>query len=661
MARASKKREAGRGGGGRRLRKTLDRAERLLDAGNAVKAAGLVEDVLTEAPEYAAAHHLVARILAQGGNLADALAHAEHAAGLAPDDGDHLKTFAQLLQAAGRDADALAVFRRACQHAPNSADAAANLGFQLRRMGDLAGALEAFGRAVALDGGHVNAYLGWVDLLGRATTPGFDAALSAELLGALEGTLSAPEELAPAIARQLRHKYAPEYAFDPDDPLLAAYLSRCLNVDPAMEAALRAERARLAGLGTGNWQPRDGAMAALIALQGFINEYVMSESAAEATALAERAARLEATLAAGDMPDTNGILGFAMYRPLSALAEAGAGATVADAEAGALSDVVRLTLVNALEERRLRESIPSLSEIGDETSRKVRAQYEQHPYPRWTAPTPQAAVHPAAMLRGQFRHFEPPAFVGETLSVLIAGCGTGRHTAAVSQAFPKARITAIDLSLASIAYGKRVLAELGIGRDIRMIQADILDAARLDGPFDMIQSVGVLHHMAEPIAGWRVLAGLLRPGGVMKIGLYAERGRKGVLKCRDIIAAEGIGSTDADMRAFRRRLLDGQDRNRDFDKVMERADFYSLSMCRDLLFHVQEVCYTPARIKSELAELGLDFIGFEDVEALGLAQPYRERFPGDANLDDLDNWEALEVSLDDPPEGYVFWCRKPGP
>jgi hypothetical protein len=35
-----------------------------------------------------------------------------------------------------------------------------------------------------------------------------------------------------------------------------------------------------------------------------------------------------------------------------------------------------------------------------------------------------------------------------------------------------------------------------------------------------IEAVGVLHHMEDPLAGWRVLCGLLRLGGFMQIGLY---------------------------------------------------------------------------------------------------------------------------------------------
>ena len=40
--------------------------------------------------------------------------------------------------------------------------------------------------------------------------------------------------------------------------------------------------------------------------------------------------------------------------------------------------------------------------------------------------------------------------------------------------------------------------------------------------FDIIESAGVLHHMSEPMTGWRVLTDLLKPSGLMRIGLYSE-------------------------------------------------------------------------------------------------------------------------------------------
>ena len=73
---------------------------------------------------------------------------------------------------------------------------------------------------------------------------------------------------------------------------------------------------------------------------------------------------------------------------------------------------------------------------------------------------------------------------------------------------------AVDLSLASLAYAQRKSNELSF-TNIDYLQADILHLHQMGKEFDIIESAGVLHHMDEPMAGWRVLVDLLKPGGLM--------------------------------------------------------------------------------------------------------------------------------------------------
>ena len=75
------------------------------------------------------------------------------------------------------------------------------------------------------------------------------------------------------------------------------------------------------------------------------------------------------------------------------------------------------------------------------------------------------------------------------------------------------------------------LLRLGL-TNLEYLQADILKLDHLEQEFDIIESVGVLHHMDEPMAGWRVLVDLLKPGGLMKIGLYSELARQPY--CREL-------------------------------------------------------------------------------------------------------------------------------
>ena len=111
--------------------------------------------------------------------------------------------------------------------------------------------------------------------------------------------------------------------------------------------------------------------------------------------------------------------------------------------------------------------------------------------------------------------------LSEAPQILVAGCGTGQHALVTASRFKNSHITAIDLSLNSLAYAKRKTDEFGI-TNIDYLQADILDLGMLGKQFDVIESAGVLHHMAEPLAGWKVLTDCLKPGGLMKIGLYSE-------------------------------------------------------------------------------------------------------------------------------------------
>ena len=58
------------------------------------------------------------------------------------------------------------------------------------------------------------------------------------------------------------------------------------------------------------------------------------------------------------------------------------------------------------------------------------------------------------------------------------------------------------------------------------------------------------------MAGWKVLTGCLKQGGLMKIGLYSELARqKASAKIRDEISELGIGSSDAEMKLFREIII----------------------------------------------------------------------------------------------------------
>ncbi len=171
-------------------------------------------------------------------------------------------------------------------------------------------------------------------------------------------------------------------------------------------------------------------------------------------------------------------------------------------------------------------------------SEKVRQQYEENPYPRWSklfAENQALPVDPYIRMRFPGAPYKP---IGDRVpDILIAGCGTGMHAIQRALQFSPANVLAIDLSLSSLSYAIRKTNELGL-TNLRYAQADIL-ALGSDKTFDVGDSSGVLHHLKNPLDGWRRLAGLVRPGGLMHIGLYSAIARKDINAARDHLANRG--------------------------------------------------------------------------------------------------------------------------
>jgi SAM-dependent methyltransferase len=201
---------------------------------------------------------------------------------------------------------------------------------------------------------------------------------------------------------------------------------------------------------------------------------------------------------------------------------------------------------------------------------------------------------------------------------------------------PLGQLLAVDISRASLAYAMRRCGELGL-RTVRFAQADILRLGALEERFDLIECSGVLHHMKDPMAGWRVLLSLLKPGGFMKLGLYSELARRHIVAAREQV--EGLEVREARERIF---ALPADHPAR---RVATRRDFYSASGARDLILHVQEHRFTIAQLTRAIAELGVEFLGFE--------------LPEKRLAMSLDEWQAYEAAAPDTfASMYQFWIRK---
>jgi 2-polyprenyl-3-methyl-5-hydroxy-6-metoxy-1,4-benzoquinol methylase len=393
-----------------------------------------------------------------------------------------------------------------------------------------------------------------------------------------------------------------------------------------------------------------------IARQCYINEYVYHCTTEENDGVTRLRDAIAMRIAEAKPVPGALVAALASYSPLTSLPDCQhlSGVMTEPPLAGLFSQQVR----EPGQEDGYRAALPKLTPIDDETSRLVERQYEDYPYPRWVrSPSTDGTVPFVAFLASELGLASPRfARPSDRVDVLIAGCGTGQQSIQTAQRFPAARILAVDLSTASLAYAKRKTHELGIV-NIEYAQADILRLDSVSRTFDFIQCVGVLHHLEDPMAGWRVLRSLLRPGGIMHIGLYSELARRDIAAAQDLIVAQGYAATTEGIGQFR---LDLQlaDQWRPFRSLTALEDFYDTSGCRDLLFHAREHRFTLGRIKESLRELGLDFLKFNVDPAV--QQRYSLQYPGELARTDLNCWTQFEVDNPGTFLGmYNFYLRRP--
>jgi len=314
-----------------------------------------------------------------------------------------------------------------------------------------------------------------------------------------------------------------------------------------------------------------------------------------------------------------------------------------------LGEMLKPMLEGENQRAHFAEAVPTLGAIDDPVSKKVAAQYQTSPYPRWTS------LHSPARGRAKrtLSRFFPDArlsFMDEPFEVLIAGAGTGQHAIASAISYgPGANVTAIDLSRPSLAYGKWMAQRMGVD-NVAFTQADILDLGD-DGPYHIIEAVGVLHHMADPLAGWRALLDRLAPGGLMLVGLYSKVSRANLGPLRQHPAYPGTGCTDDEARSFRAALIE----DRSDETLFDSADFYTLNEFRDLVLHPQEVSFTLDEIAAFLDAQKLRFAGFA-LPGL-VVRRFLETFPDSPWPGRLEDWAAFERENPRTFDGmYTFWC-----
>jgi ubiquinone/menaquinone biosynthesis C-methylase UbiE len=110
---------------------------------------------------------------------------------------------------------------------------------------------------------------------------------------------------------------------------------------------------------------------------------------------------------------------------------------------------------------------------------------------------------------------------GSGLRLLDLGCGTGASTAALLDAAPGARVTAVDASAEMLAVARRKNWPPGV----RFVHARLedLDGAGVTGPFDGVFAAYLVRNLADRAAGLARMHDLLAPGAPLAVHEYSVR------------------------------------------------------------------------------------------------------------------------------------------
>ena len=298
-------------------------------------------------------------------------------------------------------------------------------------------------------------------------------------------------------------------------------------------------------------------------VQCHLNEHVWFSTDAEEAQLSDPFSL--AGLQAGDLTEGRKFLLTSLYTNLrDTLGEDAEPAAFARVRPRSLREALSVRLADDVELRACKTRVSRVGVVADHVSRKVADQYDRNPYPRWTSlrrPGPDEE-------RGRLSKFFDPsqlAFMDSPYEVLVAGCGTGHSSVYAALSSPNAQVTAVDLSISALGYGLKMAKRYDV-HNIEFLQADIQHLSthgmRFAARFQIIECVGVLHHMADAFGSWAKLLGCLAPAGIMLVGLYSATARHDVTALRANSAsgsrlqrrcAAGLPTKPDDPRGWRTR------------------------------------------------------------------------------------------------------------
>jgi SAM-dependent methyltransferase len=251
----------------------------------------------------------------------------------------------------------------------------------------------------------------------------------------------------------------------------------------------------------------------------------------------------------------------------------------------------------------------------------LRVQYENYPYPP-RDPEEEAnrliTGSPSHIAEIEHHIFAGTRPAADTLNILVAGGGTGDATVMLAQQHASVGISVdivhLDISEASSAIAKARIDARGLD-NVRFVQGPIESLPDLGlGPFDYIDCCGVLHHLADPGAGLKILRNALALRGGMGIMVYAPLGRNGVYHAQAMLNMIAGNAPDDQRIATAKQLLSNLPASNWLKRNPHVGDHTSLGDAGiyDLLLHRRDRAYSVPELVGLLQQGGMRPVNFTD-------------------------------------------------
>ena len=280
----------------------------------------------------------------------------------------------------------------------------------------------------------------------------------------------------------------------------------------------------------------------------------------------------------------------------------------------------------------------------------ARADGVSRQYERWRYPAPITDLEAWTATNWEFfdparahRILWPNREYKPDLDILIAGCGTNQ-AAVFAFTNRAAKVVAVDISQSALDH-QQYLKDKHSLHNLELHRLPIERLSALGLEFDLIVSTGVLHHMADPLAGMKALAECLRRDGALGVMLYAKYGRLGVEILESVFRDLGLSQDESSVQMVKDMIAVLPPDHPAQSYLKAARDLRSDAGLVDTFLHSRQRSYTVEECIELVTSAGLAFQGWfykTPYYAHDILLPASRFHSTVSELPDIKHWSVME-------------------